>query len=455
METIQTTLIPLSRLERNKGQIEGLPANPRQITEHKFKKLVASIRENPEMLNLRELVVYQILTVGGSGKYVVIGGNMRLEALKELAKDKTLTKEEREAYSMAPCKIIPEGTPVEKLQAFTLIDNSSFGDWDFDILANEWDFSMANDFCIEVPKMDFEPAATREKEKLEESESEKLERMKREFDEKMKMGELDEDDPEYQEFLKKFEAKKTTDDCYTPEIVYEAIAQYVADRYHENRTDFVRPFYPGGDYEHEKYKKGCVVVDNPPFSILSQIIRFYTGKNIKFFLFSPELTILGTAGDCQFTAIITNSTITYENNAAVATSFVTNLESEDIRAKSDPILQRIVTEANDRNLRQKKKILSKYAFPDNVITAATFARFSKYGVDFEVKRDECVTIKELEEMKDNDKAIYGGGLLISDRKAAEKAAAEKAAAEKAAAEKAAAIHWNLSDREKEIIQNLR
>ena len=56
MKTIETTLIPLSRLERNKGQIEGLPANPRQITEHKFKKLVASIRENPEMLNLRELV---------------------------------------------------------------------------------------------------------------------------------------------------------------------------------------------------------------------------------------------------------------------------------------------------------------------------------------------------------------------------------------------------------------
>ena len=77
---------------------------------------------------------------------------------------------------------------------------------------------------------------------------------------------------EYNDFLDKFEAKKTTDDCYTPDNIYDAVADWVADRYGIKRLAFIRPFYPGGDYQNAKYPKGCAVVDNPPFSIMSEII---------------------------------------------------------------------------------------------------------------------------------------------------------------------------------------
>lgn len=69
----QSVMLKLSKLEANRGQIEGLPKNPRIIKDEKFKKLVRSIEENPEMTSLREILVYS-----HNGKYVVIGGNMNL-----------------------------------------------------------------------------------------------------------------------------------------------------------------------------------------------------------------------------------------------------------------------------------------------------------------------------------------------------------------------------------------
>ena len=79
MEPIHTE-IELKKLVLNTGQIEGLPANPRKIDVNAFSKLKENITNNPEMLALRGLIVYE--TEGG--KYVVIGGNMRLRAMREL-----------------------------------------------------------------------------------------------------------------------------------------------------------------------------------------------------------------------------------------------------------------------------------------------------------------------------------------------------------------------------------
>lgn len=70
-EIKQSVMLPLSQLEPNKGQIEGLPQNPRNIKKDKFKKLKQSIIDNPEMLSLRELLVYP-----HEDKYIVIGGNV-------------------------------------------------------------------------------------------------------------------------------------------------------------------------------------------------------------------------------------------------------------------------------------------------------------------------------------------------------------------------------------------
>lgn len=130
-------MLPIGLIEPNKGQIEGLPKNPRLIRDEHFKKLKKSIEDNPEMLYLRELLVYP-----HQGKYVVIGGNMRLMAMKDLG------------YDVAPCKVIPEDTTVEQLKAYTIKDNSSFGEFDWDLLANEWDADLLDDWGVDIPVWD-------------------------------------------------------------------------------------------------------------------------------------------------------------------------------------------------------------------------------------------------------------------------------------------------------------
>ena len=118
----QSVIIPLPQLVPNKGQISGVPANPRTINVIKYKKLKESIEEDPEMLSLRELLVYFY-----EGKYVVIGGNMRYRAVKELG------------YKDVPCKIIPQDTPKDKLRREALKDNNNYGEWNYEELANLWD----------------------------------------------------------------------------------------------------------------------------------------------------------------------------------------------------------------------------------------------------------------------------------------------------------------------------
>ena len=110
----------------------------------------------------------------------------------------------------------------------------------------------------------------------------------------------------YDQFVDKFKPKLTTDDCYTPDAVYDAVAGWVAKEYKLDQSDFVRPFWPGGDYESYDYPEGCVVVDNPPFSILSKIVRFYDSRKIRFFLWAPALTLFGlrAAGDFAFFACV-------------------------------------------------------------------------------------------------------------------------------------------------------
>ena len=91
------------------------------------------------------------------------------------------------------------------------------------------------------------------------------------------------DAKKYADFVDKFKTKKTTDDCYTPDNIMEAVNSWVRDEYGVEPERFVRPFWPGADYERAEYPEGCVVVDNPPFSILSKITNFYTEKGIRFF----------------------------------------------------------------------------------------------------------------------------------------------------------------------------
>ena len=240
----------------------------------------------------------------------------------------------------------------------------------------------------------------------------------------------------YEEFVEKFKPKKTTDDCYTPPIVFDAIADWVADRYDLDRSRFVRPFYPGGDYLTFDYPAGAVVVDNPPFSILSRILQFYVDNCVKFFLFAPTLAGLVRHSDIC-TALSVGVRITYENGAEVQTSFVTNLEPHSIRMRTAPTLWQAVNEANECNKKQQTKTLPKYVYPPEVITSAQMYPLNKYGIDLVISREESGRISKLDAQ--NGKAIFGCGLLLSKRLRAERERAER---------------YELSWREKQIVELL-
>ena len=205
------------------------------------------------------------------------------------------------------------------------------------------------------------------------------------------------------------------------------------------------------------------MVDNPPFSIFAEIINWYTEKGVKYFLFAPSLTIMNYTD--RSTAIALNVAVEYENGAKVPTSFVTNLEDVNLRIRTDPELYKAISEASKEAAKEKHKELPKYDYPDNIVTAAMMGRWSKLGINQGFKRESSVPIAQLDEQKSFDKAIYGKGLLLSERAAAERAAAERAAAERAAAERAAAERaaaeraaahrWKLSEREMRIVASLK
>ena len=131
---MQTDKIKISKIRPNTGQIDGLPQNPRLLKDDRFHKLVKSIQDDPEMLDLRELIV-----VPKDGIYVVIAGNMRLRAMQELK------------MKEAPCKVLPADTTIEKLKAYTIKDNVPFGEHDWSALANEWDAGQLAEWGLDVP----------------------------------------------------------------------------------------------------------------------------------------------------------------------------------------------------------------------------------------------------------------------------------------------------------------
>lgn len=243
---------------------------------------------------------------------------------------------------------------------------------------------------------------------------------------------LFDDSPEYDAFVDKFKPKLTTDDCYTPENVYNAVAEWVANEYGLDRSKFVRPFWPGGDYEAEEYPEECVVVDNPPFSILAEIKQFYVKRGVKFFLFCPCLTMFGSNDGPTVSYIAVGAGITYENGACVNTSFVTNLDSCLLRTV--PSLYEAVKRENDKNEKAQKKQVPKYEYPEYVITAALAQKWCHYGVEYRLERKDAAFIRALDAQKEKGKAIFGSGFILSERAAAER--------------------WSLSDRERAIVASL-
>lgn len=253
----------------------------------------------------------------------------------------------------------------------------------------------------------------------------------------------------YEEFVDKFKPKKTTDDCYTPEIVYKAVSDWVSNEYDLNACDFVRPFYPGGDFEHFDYENK-IVVDNPPFSILAKIIDFYLANNVKFLLFASALTLFNY-GNRNVTLMPINVPITYENGANVCTSFITNLENPDIQIYGSKTLYDAVKNANDINVKSMTKQLPKYQYSNNVLTVSRIKKILKY-IDVKIPRSQLHYVRKLDGQQKHKKEIYGGGFLCSD-KIAQEIKAKEIKAEEINDEKST-FYWQLSDSEKEIIKKL-
>ena len=385
--------IQVKSLVMNNGQIAGLPKNPRQWTADDVERLARSIDETPELLDARPLIVIQL-----DAKYVVLGGNLRLAAIKKLKWEK------------APCYLLPMDTPAEKLKEIVIKDNGSFGSWDYDALANEWD---------ELPLVDFGVPVWDTKQGGEMN----LTTKGREGDEN------------YDAFVDKFKPKLTTDDCYTPPEVYDALLAWIDEIIHPiPRESIVRPFFPGGDYVNHDYPAGCVVIDNPPFSIFSEVVRFYADKGIAFFLFGPSLTLFTPGKIKGVCYIVANAGIVYENGASVSTSFVTNIVGGDDLIWVQGNLRERIIEA------QKKEDaeLGRYDIPDNVLSSSRIGKIcTNEKSDLRIKFDEALKISNLDGFKEIGKGLYGGGFLLS------RAAAERAA-----------IKIQLSARERAIIERL-
>lgn len=384
-------LLGIEKLWSNSGQIDGLPANPRKWDANDVKRLAKSIEETPELLEARPPIV-----VLHDGWYVVLGGNMRLEACRYLD------------YAKIPCVVVDESTPIETLKQIVIKDNGSFGEWDTEALLAEWKDLPLEDWGTLVEK-------------------EKASWLKDGLS--TKHGEKDEN---YKAFEDKFKPKLTTDDCYTPPEVYDVVLKFVREKIAPVKDkDVIRPFRPGGDYENEHYPDGCAVIDNPPFSILSEIVDFYISHNIRFFLFAPTLTLFSNR-DCTF--IVASATITYENGAKVNTSFVSNM-CGNLRVWLEPTIRKSIAEV------QKSEVdeLPKYIYPDSIMTAATMGKIVARDLEFKLDKSECAYVSNIDCLRDIGKGLYGGGFLLSER---------------AAAERAAAKMLKLSEKELEIIEAL-
>ena len=402
----------------NVDQIRPYERNPRK-NDSAVDAVAASIREFGWKVPL-------VIDKDGT----VVTGHTRLKAAKKLG------------MKRVPVIIADDLTP-EQVRAFRLADNKvgEIAEWDMDLLGLE----LMNVTAVDMAELGFDVLDDKVIEGLDRAEF---------FDrENRNDTSRQEGNDEYNEFLDKFEPKKTTDDCYTPDLIYDAVASWVEKEYGVKRSKFARPFYPGGDYQRENYPEGCIVVDNPPFSILSEILNWYNDNGVRFFLWAPTLTLFSSS--CAVAcAIPCACKTTYENGAVVNTSFLTNLEDPMLRVRTAPELVKAVMAADEEIREQQKKELPKYSYPDNVITSAMVAKWSRYGIEFRLSVMESQLISELDAQKEYGKAIYGKGYLISERAAAERAAAERAAAERAAAERAAAQRWTLSEREREIVRRL-
>lgn len=190
------------------------------------------------------------------------------------------------------------------------------------------------------------------------------------------------DNAEYDAFVKKFKPKAehrmNTDDCYTPPKVFRAVQDWACREYGIDPARIIRPFFPGGDYEHEDYPDGCVVLDNPPFSILKQIAQFYQKRGIHFFLYGPAL-LLGQAWATELTVIVPGVTVEYANGAKVNTGFVTDLGGDVLLRTAPDLGLKIRVALASTYGKEPAAGTRKQTYPEEFLTCGMLDVYSRGG----------------------------------------------------------------------------
>ena len=132
--------INLSCLELNEGQIVGIPKNPRYLKGEEHDKLKKSLKDSPELLQYKPLMVYAI----EGGKFVVICGNMRLRVCQELHDEGV------EGFDTLPCFVLNKDVSIAKIKEYAIKDNVQAGNWDWDELANgDWEVEELQDWGVD------------------------------------------------------------------------------------------------------------------------------------------------------------------------------------------------------------------------------------------------------------------------------------------------------------------
>ena len=133
-------IIDIKCLELNEGQIVGIPKNPRYLKGEEHDKLKKSLKDSPELLQYKPLMIYAI----EDNKFVVICGNMRLRICQELHNEGV------EGFEALPCFVLNKDVPIAKIKEYAIKDNVQAGNWDWDELANgDWEVEDLQDWGVD------------------------------------------------------------------------------------------------------------------------------------------------------------------------------------------------------------------------------------------------------------------------------------------------------------------
>ena len=234
---------------------------------------------------------------------------------------------------------------------------------------------------------------------------------------------------DYEAYLAKFnDLPKTTDDTFTPPDVFAAVLEWLKGKGKiTGETRIIRPFYPGGDFESAAYPDGCVVVDNPPFSIFAKCCKWFAARGIPFFLFGPGLTLSSAAGFC--TCVVVACAVKFENGAKIPVSFASNMFG-GLAAMAAGDLCSMINGCPSQQ--SDAKTLRKMAWPDGLVTLSTLRTIAAGGGTFELLRECSKEVKSV-----GGETIFGHAWLSAQAAQAAKAAQAAQAAKAAQAAQAA------------------